>query len=34
MTIRKVAGIEHSTPLYRIVGVAEIVQEWIAGRFH
>ncbi|WP_312925213.1 alpha/beta hydrolase [Thermocatellispora tengchongensis] len=32
MSIRTVPGIEHSAPLYRILGVAEGVQEWIAQK--
>ncbi|MBB5962949.1 alpha/beta hydrolase [Planomonospora venezuelensis] len=32
VTVLTEAGIEHSAPLYRLPGVAERVQEWIAGR--
>ncbi|WP_230880403.1 alpha/beta hydrolase [Planomonospora sp. ID67723] len=32
VTVLTEPGIEHSSPLYRLPGVAERVQEWIAGR--
>jgi acetyl esterase/lipase len=32
MTIRTVPGIAHSAPLYRVLGVADGVQEWIGAR--
>ncbi|MFF4992215.1 alpha/beta hydrolase [Streptosporangium saharense] len=32
MTVLTEPGFEHSTPMYRLPGVAETVQDWIAGK--